>query len=243
MPSKEPLPSIATSCGRFCPSPIYRGALRPMRLLPLFSCSHSADRFWFGSRGWLRDACFLSAVRISPSIAPDVAEARRNHRLESNIASRRTPDPHCRERVTVCTCSPAMSPSAAQSAPAGRCDGVCVAAQSICGYSRRICTCRKNRGRAKPAELQNAERECSDAKPVRKLSLKASRKRPSAGVTPRVDTPPPNPILRAMFVGLTQNDFACYEPRKGSQTSTTVSALRCGKATARAWANTARTAC
>lgn len=135
-----------------------------MRLLPCFRV-HSADRFGLAI-AWLVAGCMLSfGCAHRPSIAPDVTEARSEiTRLESNIASRRSQIPIVASGSLSAHAVPAMSPSAAQSAPAGRCDGVCVAAQSICGYSRRICTLsEKIADEPSQRSCKNAERECSDA--------------------------------------------------------------------------------
>lgn len=116
--------------------------------------------------GLLSTEClFAVGCAHRPSIAPEVAEARSEiSRLESNIATRRGQLPHVASAPASANAVPAMSPSAVQSAPAGRCDGICVAAQAICGYSRRICTLAEQiADEPSQRSCKNAERECSDA--------------------------------------------------------------------------------
>lgn len=132
-----------------------------MRLLPrLFR--HKQRRFGV-------DMVWLGLLSIGcahrPSVAPEIADARNEiARLEGNIATRRGQLPQVAKAPSSADSVPALSPSAVQSAPASRCDGVCVAAQAICGYSRRICALSQQiSDEPSQRSCKNAERECSEA--------------------------------------------------------------------------------
>jgi hypothetical protein len=94
------------------------------------------------------------------------AEAARTEiaQLEGNISSRRRQIP----TLATAPASPdsvlSVSATTARTAPSSRCDGACVAAQAICGYSRRICELSERVG-DEPSlrSCKKAERECQDA--------------------------------------------------------------------------------
>ena len=100
--------------------------------------------------------------RSSPS-----AEAARTEiaQLEGNISSRRRQIPTLATAPDSPDSVPSVSGSAAQTAPSSRCDGACVAAQAICGYSRQICYVSERLGdEPNQHSCKKADRECQDAR-------------------------------------------------------------------------------
>lgn len=107
----------------------------------------------------------VTACAHKPTVSPEIAAARAElSRLESNIANRKSQLPRVAAAPMAVDSVPALSPSAAQNAPAPRCDGICLTAQAICGYERRACALSQDIA-DEPSQrvCKNAERDCKDA--------------------------------------------------------------------------------
>ena len=88
--------------------------------------------------------CALTSTHIGCAHQPKSGAAMESARteigkLESSLSARRSQLPTLATAPASPESVPSMSATAAQSAPSSRCDGACLAAQAICGYSRRIC--------------------------------------------------------------------------------------------------------
>ena len=85
-------------------------------------------------------------------------------KLESSLSARRSQLPTVAAAPASADSVPSISATAAQSAPSSRCDGACLAAQAICGYSRRICELAEQiADEPSQRSCKNAERECGSA--------------------------------------------------------------------------------
>ena len=116
---------------------------------------------------WL--VCALTSTQIGCAHQPKSSAALESARteigkLESSLSARRSQLPTLAAAPASPESVPSMSATAAQSAPSSRCDGACLAAQAICGYSRRICELAEQiADEPSQRSCKNAERECGSA--------------------------------------------------------------------------------
>lgn len=123
---------------------------------------------WMTASAWLFTGTLLSTLigcAHQPKTGAAVESARTElSKLESSLSVRRSQLPTVAAAPASPESVPSMSATAAQSAPSSRCDGVCLAAQAICGYSRRICELAEQiADEPSQRSCKNAERECGTA--------------------------------------------------------------------------------